>query len=567
MYAYLSWQYQMHDEHALFGHKAIVEQLRRDVYPLYYPPLPGEEARYHYGFDLLAGALARGYGLSADWAIDLVGLLLVWTMGWAAAAIAVDEGAERSAPLAAIAIHFGAGLAFLLLAGVDGRHPRCLAQYHHPTCQVELFPTQLLNVFQHPVAVGVPLFLVFVLLAPRLALTPTPWQRRSSSDAPASGRTALAAVAVIVLGGLAVGQFVYFALGALAALAAALLAWLRRWARAADVAVLATVLAAGLLVAVLEGGMLAPNPSLDPHLVGLRPTFGFPKGESVLGIGWHHLVNLGIGIVLWPVFAVVAVRRCRPQVALLAAFACGGVLVAHLFLYSRSWDIVKFPSAASFALSLLYVVVIDERLRAWFEPSEASSRSRRYAGVWARRTGAVLLLGSGVTSAIFIAVPLDGSLRLYNVGRWRGDPLVRQTIDWWRAHGYQSGDVIYAQSNIAKELSVFGGLSVVGQDVDLFYMGLDRTVLRRLKRNALRLRTRLDPSALRALNVRWLMFSNEEIRNLGPRARTILENPPDWLSLAATFEADSPAKNRRIWRVARDIRTTPKHTKPKPASR
>ena len=73
-------------------------------------------------------------------------------------------GATKRAPFAASAIHFGAGLAWLMLAGVPGRHPRCLVQYHHPSCSAELFPTPFLNVFQHPVSAGVPLFLLFVVL-------------------------------------------------------------------------------------------------------------------------------------------------------------------------------------------------------------------------------------------------------------------------------------------------------------------------------------------------------------------------------------------------------------------
>ena len=549
LYAYLSSQYQMHDEHAVFGHKSMVEQLRRNAYPLYYPSLPGEEARYHYGFDLLAGGLARAYGLSADAAIDLVTLLLVLFMGWAAAAVVADEGAERSSPLAVLAVHFGAGLAFVLLAGVDGRHPRCLTQYHHPSCQVELFPTQFLNVFQHPVAVGVPMFLVFVLLAPRLSGLQTRWMQRSDAEtAPQS--VALALAAVIVLAGTAVGQFVYFALGTIAAMTVIIVSResTQRWPWRGGL-ILALVIGVGLGLAFLEGGMLAPNSSIDPRLVGLRSTLGFPKNTPLSGIFWHHIVNLGVGFAMLPLFAVVSLARRRPQVALLTSFAFGGILVAHLFSYARSWDIVKFPSAASFALSLLYVAVVDDQLRRWavdrLSPSGMAAR-------WGRRFGAVLLMGTGVTAAAFVTFPLAGPLRLYDVGRWQGDGLVRQTIQWWRTHDYRSRDVIYAQSNVAKELSVFGGLSVVAQDADLYYMGVDQRVLSRQRAYSARLKRGLDLEALRALRIGWLMFSDEEIRNLGPAARAVLAKPPPWLTVAATFEGPTQDKRRRIWRVQLD---------------
>lgn len=569
LYGYLSWQYQMHDEHALFGHKSMVEQLRRDVYPVYYPPLPGQEARYHYGFDVLAGALARGYGLSADVSIDVVGLILVVFMGFAAAAVAADEGARRSMPLAVLAIHFGAGLAFVLLAGVEGRHPRCMTQYHHPSCNVELFPTQFLNVFQHPIAVGVPMFLVFVLLAPRVAGQPTRWMQARATEA-ATGEVEadqsalllrrwpvlLGGVTVVVLGGLAVGQFVYFALGVLAALAATVIGRpavpRTGFARWSGLVALLVVVAIAFGVALLEGGMLARNPSIDPNLVGLRKTLGFPKNESLGGILWHHTVNLGVGFVLMPIFIAVSLTRRRPQVALLTAFAFGGMLVAHLFFYARSWDIVKFPSAASFALSMLFVVVVDDQLSRWMQ---ATAKTAATAARWGRRFGAVLVMGTGATAAVYVTFPLDGALRLYDVGRWQGDGLVRQTIDWWRSHDYDSADVIYAQSNVAKELSVFGGLSVVAEDADLYYMGIDHAVLGRQRRQARRVKAALDPEALEALGVRWLMFSDEEIRNLGSVAQQRLASPPAWLRVVAEFEGPTPGRRRRIWRVDETARS------------
>jgi hypothetical protein len=528
VYGYVATQYQMHDEHAVYGHKSMVEQLRRGAYPPYYPSKPEQEARYHYGFDVVAGALARAYGLSSDDAIDLVCLLLVAFMGLGAAAVAADAGAVRSAPLAALAIHFGAGLAFVLLAGVPGRHPRCLVQYHHPSCDVELFPTQLLNVFQHPVSMGVPLLLVLVLLLPRVVTLPLP----------SVPRAALAGAALLTLGAAAVGQFVYYALGALAAAAAApLWAWRRGRGAWVGVAWLGALLVASLGLAYALGGMLADNPSIDPNLVGRREVLGFPEKTPWAGILWHHAVNLGVGFLLLPVFAWAALRRRQPGVLMLLAFAVGGILVAHLFVYTRSWDIVKFPSAAAYALSLLYVVVVDGALAA-----------RPWPWVWARRGGAALVVGSGVLAAVYVAWPLQGSLRLYDVGRWTGDALVAETIGWWRGHGYRSEDVIYAQGNVARELSVFGGLSVVAEDADLYYMGVRREELYAQRSAVQRVRARMDPQALQALGVKWLMFSNEELANLGVEAQAALADPARF-DVVATFPAEPERRTRRIWRV------------------
>lgn len=531
LYGNLSLRYQMHDEHAVFGHKSMVEQFRRGVYPLYYPSSPDEEARYHYGFDILAGVLTRAFDLSSDRSIDLVCVLLALFMCWAAAGVAADSDALSSAPFAAVAIHLGAGLAFVLLAGVEGRHPRCLTQYHHPTCNVELFPTQLLNVFQHPVSLGVPLFLAAVLLLPRVAAT----KNVERPFSPAWLATAAATVAT--LGALAVGQFVYYALGGLAAMAALpVWRWKKSWARPA--LGLFAVLALSFVVAYAIGGMLAPNPSIDPNLVHVMKTPGFPPKEPVSGILWHHVVNLGIGFVLLPWFVIASLRDRRPAVGMLTAFAIGGIAVAHLFSYARSWDIVKFPSASSFALSMAFVIVVDRYLAA----------KTAWTARWARRFGAVLLCGTGALAGIFILFPLDGANRLYGLGTWQPNGLVTEAIDWFRAHDYDSADVIYAQSNVAMELSVAGGLSVVAEDTDLYYMGVKNEVLQRMRGLSRRAHSTLDRAALEELGVRYLVFSDEEVRNLGPAAQRALQSGEGFTKVAS-FDSPRPGGTRSIWRV------------------
>ncbi len=534
LYAFVAWKYQMHDEHAIFGHKSMVEQLRRGAYPIYLPPLPHQDARYHYGFDLLAGALARAFGLSSDASIDLVTVGLALLISQAAAAVVSGLGARRAAPFAVVAIHLGAGLAWLLLAGVPGRHPRCLLQYHHPSCGVELFPTPFLNVFQHPVSLGVPLWLVALLLAWRLMEGGVEGRRR----------LALALGLLALLPGLAVGQLVYFVLSSLALVAAigAQLLWPPRGAERRAIAgrgaVLGLVLALGLGLAWLAGGMLTPSPVTDPNLVVRRAALGFPPGEGPGGVLWHHAVNLGLGFVLLPWFAILALRRRSLGALALLAFAVGGMLVPHGWNYVRSWDIVKFPSASAFALTLLVVAWVDAPL---LGPGLLRA--------WLRRGTRALLLGSGVVAACFVAVPLAPEHKLYDDTPWALDPLVGQTIDWWRSRPYDRQELILAQSNVAPILSVFGGLSVVGGDYDFQALGIRGEILGRQRLLQARARASLDEDALDALGVRWLMYSVEELDNLGPAARARLEAPSGRLSLAASFPDDSPRRTRRIWRL------------------
>ena len=520
LYAVIARMYQMHDEVPIFGHKSMVEQLRYGEYPPYFPPIPSQDARYHYGFDVLAGMLARAYGLSADTSIDLVTVAMVLFLSWAAAALVADAGAEIASPFAAVAIHLGAGMSWLTLAGVPGRHPRCLIQYHHPSCGVELFPTPILNIFQHPVSVGVPMALVALMLLKRVveAEKPPRWVLR---------------LLALVLPALVLGQVVYFALTLLAALAATIV--LRRWRQAGLVLGLMVV---AVLVGRLMGGMLEPSDIIDGGLIKRRMELGFPK-LAFMPIVEHHAANLGVGLFLLPGIAVWAYKKRNFHALALSLFAAGGTLIIHVFFYKRSWDIVKFPSAAAFALTLLYVLAVDAKLRGGGPIVP-----------WIRRGGRALLLGSGILAAIWLVFPMDGDKRLYDLGTGKPDAIVARAIGWWRGQPYDRHAVILAQSNVAQELAVYGGLSVVASDSDFFALGVKQELLGKQDALGQRARATLDPTALKELGVRYLVYSDEELQNLGPIAQQKLTSSTAVdLTVVATFDGDEPKRRRRIWAV------------------
>jgi hypothetical protein len=269
-----------------------------------------------------------------------------------------------------------------------------------------------------------------------------------------------------------------------------------------------------------------------------------------------HVANLGVGFVLLPVFVAAAFRERRPQVAMLVAFACGGILAAQLYNYQRSWDIVKFPSASSYALSLLFVVVVDRALV-----------GRPFPWTWLRRAGFALLTVTGVTTAIFVAVPLPGKgMKLYDDTRQLPDPLVRQTIDWWLARGYRDDELIYAQKNIATQLAVHGGLSTVGSDTDFYYLGIRMKELMRREWVAKRIKQAMHPEALEELGVEWVMLSDEELKNLGLLAQQALETK-ERFELMHTVDDPRPGKRRRIWRVMTTQTSSAAGTSARPAGR
>ena len=108
-----------------------------------------------------------------------------------------------------------------------------------------------------------------------------------------------------MLGALSVGQFVYYVLGGLAAIAAFPVARFRRppYLRSPP-SRFGLALAASFGLAYAIGGMLAPNESIDPNLVVSLATPGFPPKEPLSGILWHHAVNLGVPFLLLPWFLI-----------------------------------------------------------------------------------------------------------------------------------------------------------------------------------------------------------------------------------------------------------------------
>ena len=433
LYAIIALKYQMHDEFALFGHKSMVEQLRNGFYPPFLPPLPAQEARYHYGFDILAGILARGFGMSSDAAIDTVTVYLAMLISVASAAVVSEVRPRRfTAAFAVVAIHLSSGLSWLMLSGVKGRHPRCLVQYHHPSCGVDPFyPMPLLNVFQHPVALGLAAFLLLVLLS-----KPALCDRKFGAKF---------GPLIVVLGpALALGQIVYFSLGELAVVTAVILMLSKRGFRNQEgvykrAGLLMGCLILGALLAVVAGGMFTPSDVNETGLIRRLKTFGFPAGAGFFEMWRQHLANLGLGFLLLPLFGIVALFQRRWSGLVLSAFAAGGILIPHIWSYSRSWDIVKFPSAAAFALALLCVIMIDGQV--WIH-------------IWLRRSARVLLLAGGVLAAVYLVFPPEPKWRFYEPTQKQADELIGQTIQWWRDHGYEKEELIFSQSMIAPLLSI-----------------------------------------------------------------------------------------------------------------
>jgi hypothetical protein len=384
------------------------------------------------------------------------------------------------------------------------------------TC-VDLIPTQLNNVFQHPVSAGLPLLLVLSFIAPKLL--------RSKPSPPAL----LVAASILVLGALSLAQVAYFGLGSLSILVS--IPFCVERSKLLPVFVLAGgVLGAGLLLGVAMGGMLTRSDLIEPGLIGLGP--------HIHGVLRFMVESLGIGVLLLPLYARAALKSRSGVIVFLVVFATGGILAAVLLHYRASGDMRKFPAASAYALSLLYVLVVDHTLSG----ASPGWRMLNHLG----RT--LLVLGGGVAAAaLALPVPMKSAWDPYPSlrGAHAIAPEIRAGVRWWLERGYGNRDLIYTAKEDVTDLAR-SGLSVAGEDWGLRTYGVKPSIFERQRTLMQEIESGMAERALVELGVRWIFLSDEEVSRLGPEAQRALREDPR-IVVIGRFESDQPGKSRRIW--------------------
>jgi hypothetical protein len=320
----------------------------------------------------------------------------------------------------------------------------------------------------------------------------------------------------------------------------------------------------GLVVARGLGGMLQRPEVYAPTLLSLRWPPGWSgQGPSGGGLGaglWHHAVNVGLPALALVPLTARALRGRRALVGLWAALLGGALLAPQLVRYPFSADTEKFLAAATLAGSLAWAATVDAALGA------VAGRPGRGPGpagpsvvlaVWVRRGLRLGVVGGGLLTASYLLVPLARPHTVYDAESRprRADRVVALAADRVWAEGYRLGELVWAQSNVARELAVFGGLSAIGFNVDYRGIGIRPERLRAVVDGHERIRRELSREALDALDVRWLVISDEELRNLGPAARAVLAEPPEWLERVAVIEPELGPRRRTIWRISREAAT------------
>ena len=437
----LAFHSYFHDELPINGHLSTAYSIARGVYPPVLLSFPEVPFRYHYGFDVLAATAIRSGGLYAPDTIDGLSVVLfvcLFLTAWAT--VQEMTGSEVGAWIVALFCTLGGGFAGFLspFGGFEGGAYAGLIQESAGYRGVAVNPTMLSYFFQHPFALGMPLFLAIMYLYVRFTR---------------ERRPGLIFVAAGLLGALALAQIALFAILCCGILAYPVIASVTRTGRFRAIAPFTGVcVAAGLGLAWLNGGFFARSDAFERGLVHLRAQMGAVPGGVIANLVWSVASN-GWTLVLLPAAALVAIWKRRDLGLFASALSFGAVLVPHLFVYERSWDIIKFLTVSYVAGS----VALGDL---------AGFLSDRCKGRWMQAAAGLVIL-TGVTPGVSW---LGGKLQLLateGLPAFAGrslEGLDYEAIDWLNKHTGRD-DVLVTEEDLSRDLAACTGMFTPFPDV------------------------------------------------------------------------------------------------------
>ncbi len=469
-----------HDECLVTGHVSLPLQIQNGIYPPRYSTFPQFEVRYHYAIDLAAAVFSTLLGrLEMQPSVHLLAValwaytfLLLWTLGQRLVA-----GAAAGPVMA-----FG-----VLLAGG--------APYFSRSWPLSLYlisdsgpggtwitPPLISNFLQHPWSLGIPIFLLILLLLPLLETEPrNPWWWAAFS---------------LLFAMLSFSQAVLFACLLPTIVVAA------SWSAGPDRRLAATcwssaVWALGILVvARLLHGFFTPGTEPKAGSIDFQPYWQETSIEAWLTWNWDAMgLILPLGVAGFFVFPKGAGRL------VLLILAAGGLLARNLLAYSHSWDIVKFSMVSQIALALLASALLARAMQ--------------------RRATAVL--GAlGLVGCIFFGVGWSAALALDMPGLWfckeltpRPPAADQATIAFLRAHVREGEGVFTTQFPDA--YAVYGGLGTPSWDWGIASFGFSQSLFD--QRRDLVDHLKLEPGPYLAQSFRWIVVRDNEQRLKDAAAR------------------------------------------------
>ena len=491
--AALGWSF--HDELWHAGHQSITSQIQNGIYPPRHGVFPAFLLRYHYGFDVLVAMVGTIARLPVERAIDAVTIVAwfyTWCLAWGLGERLL--GTRRGWILPIAVLFAGSFTSILALSATPGTVYLLLGLAKVGGATVN--PPLVSYFFQHPWTIGIPLALATLGLG---------------LDRSAGRRKWRVGVLLVLFLALAISQIVLF----LALLSTVSLVQCVLHLRRAPRESLAWIAGAAVTLAVATrlGGFFASVPHTGSE-IELRAWS--QTGRAASNIIWN-LVTFGWTLPLGIAGLVLLLRRDIAWGLVLSGVSTGGLVLLNLLRFTHSWDIVKFGTAAMFALGIASSIVIAQL---W------SASARPLA-----RPAAILVLvlaafpGVGFLTCFAMSAPGIPPQPFFS----QPPPVVandRAAIAWLRRQA-RAGDLVFCAPELAPRYAQIGGLPVLQIDAGTMGFGFPIDVLQR--RQVIISRVPMDPQAYRAEGVRWIVAAGNS-RFVPP------ERLADWRQRGAIVE-------------------------------
>lgn len=510
--AMVSLKYSIYDEVRLQAHLPVVESILRGNFPPSFTAFPEIPYRYHYGFNLIAAYFSLAFGLPGYLGVDLA-TLLSWVsfIGVFLFFLKLLMVPRAGWTMALALVTLTGGLSWLL----SKNDPGMGALFQIPHWQ-QMFvlrrgvhPHFMMYFFQHPMGLGIGLFLATILLFKTWFERKSPWAL---------------AVGVAILAALSLAQIMLF-LTLLAALGLVFAYYLVRGSQTRLETLFVGLLVGGvaLLGAFALGGFLQFSSDLEnqPIIFSWPPSYlryeywgsRFPLNWTQ-GLTWY-LSGFGLILFLIPILWVAAIRKRQVAYSLLAVFSILCFLVPLFFRYSYSWDIIKWYFGFEFSGKLLMAaLVVPWALRSW----------ARYFCVTA-------LVGFSMITPLKFLTDLAfkhprsftrAELRIAAYGQPRLEGPLKSLVERVLADPDPWG-MVWASLDTSLKISLFTGLPTLQMDQNTYAMPVSREKIRTREEWLKRLDKAPDWETLRLLRVKWVAFTCGEVKFRSPEWKAFLE--------------------------------------------
>lgn len=495
----VAWKYPLSDEAGIQGHLSVIESILNGPFPPRFIAFPEIPYRYHYGFNVLAAVICLIGRLPAHAGIDILSVLL-WMLGLVSlAAVLRKAGVPRkSLALGLIAVTCTGGLSWFLAAtepggmGAGFQNPHWQLMYLHGRF---LQPHFLLYFFQHPVSLGFVFFLgVILVLPPR-------WEEI---------RGGVFLQLVLLLGALSLAHVVFFTT-LLAALGLGFFLGMKpkTWGWALLLFILSCALAYGL------GGFFQSSPLLEGGNIRFTWPPGYLRNEYwgrgkpidfKQSLQWYFSA-FGVFLVLIPVALALSLKRTETWLRTLGAFCIIGFLVPQFFQYARSWDIVKWFLAFDLSGKILVLAVFAPALEkkvwvllAWLVVGVSAVAPLRFLGSLAVKQPGTFTRSES---------RYGGQGQPKAQGSWRDLFAAMRACPECRG-------MVWSSPGLSPTIALNTGFPVLQLDFNSRAMSVLPRLIAARDQALKDLAAAPQRETLRALDVRWVIFSCAEVEKQPP---------------------------------------------------